>query len=124
MIQAIKSIPGHIAGFRASGTVTWDDYKTVVVPVTEEKLKQTGEIYFLLLVDTDLGNFTFGAWARDALLGLEHLSKWRKAAIITDNENAIKFTDGFSIVAPGEFKGFKKSEYDAAVKWLDDKSSS
>jgi hypothetical protein len=36
---------------------------------------------------------------------------------VTDNEAAIKFTDAFGIVIPGEFKGFKKSEYEAAVEW-------
>lgn len=118
MVQILKDIPDNVAGFRVSGTVTKKDYQDIVVPITEQKLAQQGHINFLLLVDTDLSNFTFGAWLQDALLGLEHLSKWRKAAIVTDNEGAIKFTDGFSVVAPGEFKGFPKSRYEAAVKWV------
>ncbi|RZJ24295.1 MAG: STAS/SEC14 domain-containing protein [Flavobacterium sp.] len=118
MVEILKDIPNNVAGFRASGAVKQDDYVNVVIPFTEEKLRQTGEINFLLLIDTDLSNFTFGAWLNDALLGIKHLTKWRKAAIITDNEVAIKFTDGFSVVAPGEFKGFLRSNYEAAVRWV------
>jgi hypothetical protein len=118
MIEILTNIPHHIAAFRASGEVTGNDYQNVVVPHTEDRLRQTGEINFLLLVDTDLDKFTFGAWLQDALLGLKHLTKWRRAAIVTDHEGAISFTDAFSIVAPGEFKGFRKSDFAAAVKWL------
>lgn len=118
MIEILKDVPANTAGFRASGQVTRNDYEKVVVPHTEQKLAETGDINFLLLVDTSLDNFTFGAWLRDALLGLEHLTKWRRAAIVTDSEGAIAFTNGFSLVVPGEFKGFRKSDYEQAVEWV------
>jgi len=118
MVEVLKEIPSKIAGFRVTGTVTRQDYEKIILPATEEKLRETGEINFLLLVDTDISKFTFGAWMQDAFLGLKHFSKWRKAAIITDSEPAIKFTDGFSAVAPGEFKGFKKEDYEAALLWV------
>jgi hypothetical protein len=122
MIELLPNVPHNIAAFRASGTVTSKDYENVVIPHTEGRLRQTGEINFLLLVDTDLDKFTFGAWMQDALLGLRHLTKWRRCAIVTDNEAAISFTDAFSTVAPGEFRGFRKSELDGAIRWLVEKS--
>jgi hypothetical protein len=120
MIEVLTNVPHTVAAFRATGTVTRHDYEKVVVPHTEDKLRQTGEINFLLLVDTDLDKFTFGAWLQDALLGIKHLTKWRRAAILTDNQSAITFTDKFSLVAPGEFKGFQKGEFGEAVKWVAD----
>jgi hypothetical protein len=86
MVSILSSIPNNVAGFRVTGTVTRNDYDTVIVPVTETKLKETGEINFLLLVDTEIGNFTLGAWARDFLLGLKHITKWNRAAIVTDDK--------------------------------------
>lgn len=118
MVEVLNNVPQEIAAFRVYGEVTKDDYSNVVLPHTEQKLEQTGVINFLLVVDTDLSNFTFGAWLQDALLGLKHLTKWRRAAILTDNEGAITFTDGFSKVAPGEFKGFQKNDLQAAVAWI------
>lgn len=119
MIETLKNIPSHVAGFKLTGKVTGSDYEKVVIPVIEDKLNQTGEINFLLLIDTDLGDFTFGAWMQDALLGLKHITKWRKAAIVIDNQAVIAFTDGFSVLVPGEFKGFKKVDYEKALEWLE-----
>lgn len=118
MVEILKNVPAEIAAFRVYGEVSKADYADVILPHTERKLNEVGAINFLLQVDTDLSNFTFGAWLQDALLGLKHLSKWRRAAILTDNESAITFTDGFSKVAPGEFKGFQKGEVEAAVAWI------
>src|SRR5690606_39197058 len=96
---------------------TKEDYLNVVVPHVTRLVENTGKINFLLYLDTDVSNFTMGAWLQDALLGLKHLTKWNRAAIISDSEGVIKFTDAFSIAAPGEFKGFRKKEYDKAVQW-------
>lgn len=117
MITEIKNMPNNVAGFRATGEITSDDYKNVVIPRINELVKEQGKINFLFLIDTDLKDFTAGAWLQDALLGLNHLLKWNRAAIVTDNEGAIKFTDAFSLVVPGEFKGFRKEELEIAILW-------
>lgn len=115
---AILDAPYNVAAFKAMGTVNKADYEAIVLPHTEKRLDDTGEINFLLWLDTDLGNFTLGAWLQDILLGLKHLTEWRRAAIVTDSEAIIKFTNGFSLLAPGEFKGFKPEQYEAALQWV------
>jgi hypothetical protein len=118
MIQIIKDIPANVAGFRASGEVTEEDYKTVVVPHVQQLIAKTGELNFMLQLDTNIGNFTAGAWLQDALLGIKNLTKWHRSSIVTDSDAIIKFTDTFSILAPGEYRGFKKEQFDEAVKWV------
>lgn len=118
MIEVIKDVPANVAGFRASGEVTADDYKNVMEPHVKQLVEKTGELNFLYVVDTDVANFTAGAWLRDILLGIKQLAKWRRGAIITHQQGAIKFTDAFSIIAPGEFKGFHPEEYNEAVGWV------
>ena len=118
MVEILKDVPNNVAAFRVFETVTRDDYTNTIIPQTEKKLHEIGAINFVLLIDTDLGDFTFGAWLNDALLGMKHLTKWRKCAIVTDNHMAITFTDGFSVIAPGEFRGFTKAEFGAAVSWV------
>ena len=109
----------NVAAFRALAEVTKEDFQSVVVPAIEKLVKNIEEINFLLVLDTDIGNFTAGAWLQDALLGIKHLGKWNRAAIVTDSEEIITFTNGFSYVAPGEFKGFKKLDFNKALNWVE-----
>lgn len=118
MIIELKDIPKNVAGFKAIGEITKEDYQNVVIPRIDELVKENGEINFLFLIDTELKEFTAGAWLQDALIGIKHITKWNRAAIVTDNEGAIKFTAAFSAVVPGEFKGFRKSEYSDALQWV------
>ena len=118
MIEILKDVPGNVAGFRAIGEVSQDDYKDVMVPHVSHLVQKVNEINFLFLIDTDLGDFTMGAWLQDGLLGLKHLTKWHRGAIVTDSEGARKFTDAFSIIAPGEFRGYRKDQYIEAVAWV------
>jgi hypothetical protein len=122
MIQLIPNTPNNIAAFRATGEVTKENYQNVVLPEIERLLKQINHINFLLVLDTELENFTTGAWVQDALLGLKNLAKWNRAAIVTDSDTIISFTNGFSYIVPGEFKGFKKSEYDEAITWVSEEA--
>ena len=109
----------NIVAFRALAEVTTEDFKNVVVPAVEKLVKQLNEINFLLVLDTDLENFTAGAWLQDAMLGLKNLGKWNRAAIVSDSEEIISFTNGFSYIVPGEFKGFKKLEFNKALNWVE-----
>ncbi|KRD08976.1 hypothetical protein ASE21_14085 [Flavobacterium sp. Root901] len=109
----------NIVAFRALAEVTKEDFLTAVIPAVEHLVKQTNEINFLLVLDTDIKNFTAGAWLQDALLGLKHLGKWNRAAIVTDSEDIISFTNGFSYVVPGEFHGFKKEAFNKALNWVE-----
>jgi hypothetical protein len=122
MIQQLDS-PENVVAFRAAGEVTKNDYQTVIAPAIEKLVDRINEINFLFLIDTDLENFTAAAWMQDALIGLKNLGKWNKAAIVTDSEKAISFTNGFSYMVPGEFKGFKKEAFNEAMNWVEGKGS-
>ena len=63
-----------------------------------------------------------GAWLQDALLGVKHITKWNRAAIISDSETVIGFTDVFSKLMPGEFRGYHKADYNKAVDWVSGKN--
>jgi hypothetical protein len=121
MISQLSNVPSNIVAFRASGEVTKEDFETDVFPAVNELVQRTGELNYLMVIDTDLKNFTGGAWLQDALLGLKKLGKWHRAAILTDSENINSFTNIFSVFVPGEFKGFKKKELDVAVQWVSSK---
>jgi SpoIIAA-like len=118
MITQLKNIPNTMVGFRASNEVTKDDFDKIVLPAVAELVQRTDELNYLLVLDTPIKNFTLGAWIKDALLGLNNLSKWNRAAIVSDSDNIIAFTNMFSNVMPGEFKGFTPDQLDEATKWV------
>lgn len=117
MITQIYSLPDNMIGFKATGEVTADDFKDVVIPKVTEFVKQHDKINYLLVLDTDISKLTYGAWLQDAWMGIKDLLKWNKAAIVTDNETVKKVTDIFNKVTLGDFRVFKHEEYEQAVAW-------
>lgn len=117
MITTILDAPENVAAFNATGEVTKEDFENLVIPYVKKKVEQFDELNYLLYLDTDLSNFTAGAWIQDLLLGLKNLTKWNRTAIVTDKESVQNFTDIFSVLMPGEFKSFPKENLYNALYW-------
>lgn len=117
MISIIKNAPENVAAFTATGDVNKDDFEHTVIPHVKAIVDLHGELNYVLNLDTDISNFTMGAWLQDALLGINNIKKWNRAAIVTDKEGIIKFTEIFSVIMPGQFKGFDKAELEKAINW-------
>lgn len=121
MITRITNLPKNMVGFRATGEVTQTDFDKVVIPEVKKLVEATDVLNYMLVLDTSVKNFTFGAWFKDAVLGIQNLTKWNRAAIITDSEGVQNFTKVFSAVMPGVFKGFDHAEMDKAIDWVSEK---
>lgn len=117
MITILNDAPENVAAFNATGEVTKEDFENLVIPYVKNKVEQFDELNYLLYLDTDLSNFTMGAWLQDALLGIKNITKWNRAAIVTDEEGVQNFTDVFSVLMPGEFKSFPKENLYNALYW-------
>ena len=121
MIEQIKDLPSNMVGFRSSGEVTKDDFDIVLEEV-KKVVERTGKLNYLLFLDNSPADFTLGAWMQDAFLGIKNLTKWNRAAIVSDSEAVKKFTDAFSVIMPGEFKGFEKNQLQNAIDWTSEKT--
>jgi hypothetical protein len=121
MIYVIDNLPANMVGFRATGEVNENDFTSVVIPRVKAVMEKTGKLNYLLLLDTSVKNLTFGAWIKDALLGIKNLTKWNRAAIVSDSAMIRKFTDIFSVLIPGEFKGFEYNDLKQAIDWTAEK---
>ncbi|MFT3793323.1 STAS/SEC14 domain-containing protein [Flavobacterium sp.] len=121
MIATIQNLPSNMVGFRASGEVTKDDFEPVMAAV-ENLVQRTDKLNYLLVLDNAPQDFTAGAWLQDGLLGIKNITKWNRAAIVTDSEEVIQFTDVFSKLMPGEFRGFHKDELQHAIDWTSEKT--
>ncbi len=117
MITELKNLPSNLVGFKAEGEITKDDFTNVVMPRVQELIDRIDKLNYLLVIDTDLSKFTLGSWVADAAIGVKHLLKWNRAAIVSDKEGVRIFTDLFSKVMVGEFKGFEKKDLQQAIDW-------
>lgn len=122
MLSKIQNLPDYVFGVKASGEVTADDLKSTLLPGLEALTDKYKEIYYLLVLETKVENFTAGAWVQDMVAGLKHLTAWKKMAIVTDQKSVENFTDAFSYVTPGEAKGFSLDEMEEAIAWVSLKS--
>ncbi len=114
----MTGLPENIVGFKAKDNVTKEDFDNVVFPAVDELIKRTGELNYMMVLDTDISNFTIGAWWKDAVLGLKNLSKFHHVAIVSESKAINKFTDMFSVLVPGEYKGYTHAEMDQAISWV------
>lgn len=74
----------------------------------------------MLVLDTAIKNFSVGAFLQDLGIGLKHLTRWHKMAIVSEYDGVNKFSDLFSYIAPGEARGFKHAELKEAKQWVSD----
>src|SRR5262245_28134896 len=112
MIKQLGNMPEGVIELEASGAVTADDYRDVMVPVVTAATEQGG--VRLLYVLAEHTKFTAGAAFADAKLGLTHLKGWERIAVVSDAdwlENSIK---AFGWMMPGEVKTFDDDEVDEA----------
>jgi hypothetical protein len=118
MLVEITGLPDHIFGVRATGEVTNVDLKDVLLPGLARTGDRFGEIRYLLVLDTEVKNFTAGAWIQDAKAGLVNYTKWKKIAIVSDEKSVEWFSNFFTFLTPGSSKGFKPNEIEEAKEWL------
>jgi hypothetical protein len=122
MIHHLENLPTNIVGFKATGEITQKDFTEIVMPKVKALIDETDQLNYLLVLETSLKNFTIGAWMKDAMMGIKHLTKWNRAAIVSDVAAIRNFTNFFSYLMPGEFKGFEHSELQQAIDWVSEKS--
>ncbi|RZK78061.1 MAG: STAS/SEC14 domain-containing protein [Pedobacter sp.] len=118
MLTIMNDLPGHVLGVRATGKVDKTDIEAVLLPALQEKVDIYDEINYLLVLDTEVGNWTAGAWLEDAKAGLKHFTKWNKIAVVSDQKGVEKFTDMFTLAIPGESKGYTPAELEDAKLWV------
>lgn len=110
--------PPHVVGVRAVGKVDKDEYESILLPALEKAMKQYGELNFIMVLETSVGNFSAITWLDDIKAGLKHYTKWNKIAIVTDQKPVEKITNFVSALIPGEARGFPVSDVELAKAWV------
>ena len=116
MIKQLNDLPAGIVGFEASGKLSANDYRDVVIPALESAFK-SGEVRFLIVM-TDFGGLSGGALWQDLKVGVEHLRGWKRIALVTDIDWVTHATHLFGWMTPGETKTFSLDQRQEAIAWV------
>jgi len=118
MIEALTGFPSKVLAFVCKGHVTKGDYETVLIPAVEEALKQKGKVRLYYLVDPDFSGIEPGAIWDDFKVGMEHVLRWERIAVVTDVD-WIRYTiRAFSFVIPGAARVFHLDDEAKAREWV------
>ncbi len=118
MVEKIPDLPDHVLGFTAKGTVTVNDYESVIIPAVEAMFSRQRKVRFLYHLGEDFSGIEAAAAWDDARLGLKHLTGWEKMALISDVDwirLAIKI---FGLAIPGHVRVFHNRDLVEAKRWI------
>ncbi len=118
MLQQINNLPPHVAGLHAFNEVTETEYEESVANMIDELLEKNKKVNFVLVLETDIKNFTSGAWCGNIKLGFKYFFKWGRVAIVTDQKSVLGYSDLFKYIIPGKFKTFQLNSLYKAIRWV------
>ena len=116
MLKRIENLPAGVIGVEASGTVTAQDYRDVLIPLIGSAREDAGDLRFLYVCgEVDV---TAGAAWEDARAGLSNWAAFEKIAVVTDQSWIEHSVNALGWIMPGEVKTFRDADRDHAVDWL------
>jgi hypothetical protein len=121
VVESLTDLPSGTLGFRASGTITSDEYHSMMEPVYAA-LERGEKLNLYLEVDDDFDGVDLGSLQQDikadGAVALKHRSSWQRLALVTDKDWIRNGASAFGWMAPGELRLFDRSERDRARAWV------
>jgi SpoIIAA-like len=115
VIRELSDMPAGVTGFETVGTIKAEDYRDVVLPALE-RAGADGEVRFVVVIP-EFHGMSGGALWEDLRVGIEHFTKWKRIALVTDIEWMKHMTRLFGWMTPGEVRHFPLAERADAIAW-------
>ena len=118
MIETLEGLPDNVLGFVCHGEVTSRDYETVLTPAVAKALGEHDKLRLYYETAADFAGIEPSAVWEDTKVGLGHLSRWERFAVVTDVD-WIRYTMKlFSFLMPGQMRIFSSDEAAQARAWI------
>jgi hypothetical protein len=118
MIEQLTDFPENVVAFVCKGQVTKGDYDNVLVPAVTTALKTHDKVRLYYETAGDFGGVDPGAMWADFKVGMEHLTRWERIAVVTDVDWIRHTMQFFSFMMPGATKVFPRAQAAQAREWI------
>lgn len=114
MLEIIKGLPKNVVGIAVTGRVTKKDCQDVLMPAMKRSLKRHDKIRLYYELNS---RFPGAAWD-DLNVGIEHVPRCERVAIVTD-VGWIRYTvKTLRFLIPGEIRVFATVEASEGRAWI------
>jgi hypothetical protein len=118
MIEQLTGFPDNVLGIVGKGRITRQDYETVVVPAVEKALKSHARMRLYYEIAPDFTGFDPGAMWQDFKVGMEHLTRWERIAVVTDVDWIRHAMQMFAFMMPATVRAVPIAEAAQARAWI------
>jgi SpoIIAA-like len=118
MIETIAGFPDNVVACAAKGHVTGDDYDRVLIPAVERALATHDKIRCYYELGAEFAGMDAGAAWRDFTVGMGHLTRWERVAVVTDVDWIGHAVNAFRFLMPGAVRVFPNSAKAEARTWV------
>lgn len=118
MIEPLSDFPPDVLAFSCKGHVTKSDYETVLVPAVEKALREHENVRLFYEIGSDFGGIDPSAVWEDVKVGVGHLRRWDRIAVVTDVDWITYSMTLFRLLLPGEIRIFPTAEAAKARDWI------
>jgi hypothetical protein len=118
MITHLAGFPDEVLAFVYQGHVTKDDYDTVLVPAVAKALKTQKRLRVYCEVKSDFSGLDAGAVWEDLKVGIGHLTRWERVAVVTDLDWIARSMRFFNFLMPCPMETFPTAEAARAREWI------
>jgi hypothetical protein len=117
MVEFLTLFPDNVLAFAAKGRVTRKDYE-VIESVLEQALRRPGKIRCYYELGPEFAGMDSGALWEDFKIGMGHLTRWERVAVVTDVDWIRHSINLFRFLVPGDFRVFPTSQASEARLWI------
>ncbi|MBO0749210.1 MAG: STAS/SEC14 domain-containing protein [Porphyrobacter sp.] len=116
--EVIDGLPDDVVALRVSGIITSQDYRDMLVPLVNEKLKRHDKLKCLIVIDDDFIAYSPEAAWDDARFGFSHWADFGPIAVVTDVGWIRTATRLFAPLMRSEVRIFATDELEEAKSWI------
>ena len=102
---------------QATGEVTDEDYKNVLIPALEKLLQTQGEMRAVIYFDDGFSDYALGAMVDDAVFGMKNITNFKKVSVMGLHGWMEAFVTFANTIAPNIVQEFRPDEMEKALAW-------
>ena len=117
MMELMQGLPDNVLSIVGSGTITGEDYDTVLIPAMKDKLQKYKKIRILYQLNNDFVHYALDTYLEDAKVTWHTLS-FEKVAVVSDVHWINDSVNLYKFIIPVPVKVFSNNELDKAKVWV------